>query len=506
MLGAKAPVTKTDWSPLACKHVVIWPDNDKTGKDYAKVVSEHLAKETLLLSLRILTIPNDKPEKWDAADAMNEGGDVEKFIAQTPKQLCTIKPLIPTYSAAELLSDTSPMPVDLIAPRVLTPSGLMVLGGAPKVGKSSVLLTLLVHMAAGIPFLGLTPKRPLRIFYLQTEVGYHYLRERLQQLQIDSSLLPLVHKNLNITSQSNQLLDKEGVDMVSHSIQTHFPDEPADIIAVDPLRNVFDGGHDDASENDNASMLFFLSKRLEALRNTVNPDAGLILAHHTRKLRKRELTEDPFQALSGASSLRGYYTTGAVLFKEDEQLSPRKLLFELRNGKEIKPKYIDRNNGQWHQIDNDSKRLVKDKYACKLAAESKRKQNVILQFIREEAKLGNAYTMNQFCQAFANKSGLGGIDTVRNHLNILATNRKVKFFKDGHLYGLKDPLHSKFGFLCVEGMQMPNGKTHVNPDAGEATMVLQPVFPTHYKCKKAGDVLPVNNQFTWDVNTKEVAQ
>ena len=58
------------------------------------------------------------------------------------------------------------MPADLIAPRVLTPGGLFVLGGAPKVGKSDFLISWLVHMAAGVPFLGFTPPRPLRIFYL----------------------------------------------------------------------------------------------------------------------------------------------------------------------------------------------------------------------------------------------------------------------------------------------------------------------------------------------------
>jgi hypothetical protein len=37
-------------------------------------------------------------------------------------------------------------------------------------------------MAAGEPFLELTPSRPLRVFYLQAEVQYHYLRERIQSM------------------------------------------------------------------------------------------------------------------------------------------------------------------------------------------------------------------------------------------------------------------------------------------------------------------------------------
>jgi RecA-family ATPase len=42
--------------------------------------------------------------------------------------------------------------------------------GSAKVGKSDFLISWLVHMAAGVPFLGFTPPRPLRVFYLQAEI------------------------------------------------------------------------------------------------------------------------------------------------------------------------------------------------------------------------------------------------------------------------------------------------------------------------------------------------
>jgi len=71
-----------------------------------------------------------------------------------------------TFSLGELLADASPMPEDLISPRLLTPGGLLVIGGAPKVGKSDFVTSLLVHVAAGAPFLGFAPPRALRVFYL----------------------------------------------------------------------------------------------------------------------------------------------------------------------------------------------------------------------------------------------------------------------------------------------------------------------------------------------------
>ena len=45
--------------------------------------------------------------------------------------------------------------------------------------------------------------------------------------------------------------------------------------------------------------------------------------------------EDPFQALSGASALRGFYTSGLLMHRPDEDSAMRKLEIELRNGKAL---------------------------------------------------------------------------------------------------------------------------------------------------------------------------
>ena len=77
-------------------------------------------------------------------------------------------------------------------------------------------------------------------------------------------------------------------------------------------------------------MMFFLKDRVEVLRDHVNPDRGIILIHHTKKLSKHQVKEDPFLALSGASALRGFYTSGLILHRPDEDASERKLEIELR--------------------------------------------------------------------------------------------------------------------------------------------------------------------------------
>lgn len=89
MHGANAPVEKTDWSPLAGKVVLIWPDRDKPGWEYA-MAAAHAILAAGAQSCDLLLPPDDKAEGWDAADAIDQGFDVVAFIQSGPR-MC-IKP------------------------------------------------------------------------------------------------------------------------------------------------------------------------------------------------------------------------------------------------------------------------------------------------------------------------------------------------------------------------------------------------------------------------------
>jgi putative DNA primase/helicase len=69
MHGANAPVDKTDWQPLAGKSVLIWPDRDAPGWDYADRASQAILHAGAT-TVAILVPPDDRPEGWDAADAI----------------------------------------------------------------------------------------------------------------------------------------------------------------------------------------------------------------------------------------------------------------------------------------------------------------------------------------------------------------------------------------------------------------------------------------------------
>jgi len=405
--------------------------------------------------------------------------------------------VMPAFTLGALLDDISPMPEDIIAPRVLTPGGLLVLGGAPKVGKSDLLISWLVHMAAGQPFLGFTPPRPLRIFYLQAEIQYHYLRERLKQIALPPDILAAARDTFVATPKLKMLLDQEGSVRVAQAIRTAFPEAPPDIICVDPIRNLFDGGPDGGGENDNTAMMFFLKERVEVLRDHIDPDCGLILVHHTKKLSKQQVKDDPFLALSGASALRGFYTSGLILHRPDEEASARKLEIELRNGPALPAKLIDKLGGQWVELNPMNERLVRQEAGARHDAERERKRDVILSILHDEAAEGRLYTSTQFREAFENQRGLGSQFTIRDRINVLATKGDIRFLRDGRQFG-HAMVRSRFGYLCVEGMQFGRDG-RVDPETGEVLNGSIPVLPSHYKSPSNGQCMDLEDPSDWSI-------
>jgi len=74
---------KADWSPLAGRRVLVWPDADAPGAAYAEAVAG-LVREAGAMSVAVLTPPEGVVSGWDAADAEAEGWTTarsEAFVA-----------------------------------------------------------------------------------------------------------------------------------------------------------------------------------------------------------------------------------------------------------------------------------------------------------------------------------------------------------------------------------------------------------------------------------------
>lgn len=93
--GANAP-GRTDWSPLAGKHVLLLPDNDPAGRRYADIVSQILLQLDPPASVRVVEIP-DLPEGGDLADYLDirdstDSEDIRRYIEYLGQQTPEVKP------------------------------------------------------------------------------------------------------------------------------------------------------------------------------------------------------------------------------------------------------------------------------------------------------------------------------------------------------------------------------------------------------------------------------
>ena len=78
----KKSASQYDFSPLQGKELILWADNDNLGKKLAELVQE-LALNANVKSVKMLTLPRGKPERWDVADAISEGFDINEFLNTT---------------------------------------------------------------------------------------------------------------------------------------------------------------------------------------------------------------------------------------------------------------------------------------------------------------------------------------------------------------------------------------------------------------------------------------
>jgi len=182
MGGSNAPLEKTDWSPLQGRKVVIWPDNDQAGKDYASRLKTHL-EGIGARTVSILTIPATRPEKWDAADAVEAGEDPRALIRAMRGQTADaerdgVPHAAPFRSWEEL--DPRQLParqflygnhyIRKFASVTVAPGGL---------GKSTLVLVECIAMATGRDLLGIRPNSLCKVIYFNAEDPLDEIQRRV---------------------------------------------------------------------------------------------------------------------------------------------------------------------------------------------------------------------------------------------------------------------------------------------------------------------------------------
>lgn len=294
MQGAHAPIDKTDWSPLAGKTVIIWPDNDQPGFEYGKKAAARLSA----IGCRVLAVtpPEAAPAKWDAADCVAEGGDAAALISAARELAPATKQRIRILNLDDIENLAPP---SFLIEEVLTESGLSMLWGRSGAMKSFVALDMAMCVATGTPWHGKVTK-PGLVVYVAAE-GSHGLGRRAigwrrtRGRTLPPPLFKLIPHSVALTSDD---LDA----MVTAILQLEA--KPV-LIVIDTLARTFGTG----DENKQADMNAYVSAA-DRLRESTG--ANVMIVHHSG------VHEDRRER--GSNVLRGAADTVIKVSRKDDKL------------------------------------------------------------------------------------------------------------------------------------------------------------------------------------------
>ncbi|MHC4779785.1 MAG: AAA family ATPase, partial [Planctomycetota bacterium] len=348
---------------------------------------------------------------------------------------------------AESYEDQSPLPPDLIGEGFLTTGDFALVFGPPKSMKSMMVLDMCRNWAVGKHWFDLTVERPLKIAYLQFELKESMMRKRIQLASLESEDLDLLRENFFFTDRMSATLTSDFAIRFAESVFKTMGE--IDLLVIDPLANIYTG--DD--ENNNAQMSTFI-RSLKALRNQISPSVAIMLVHHSSKLDKQSRHAEPFNAIRGASSLRGAYDSGIYL--DITEGFKRRAWFELRNGPSRNPLDIEFDRGRFvnmagvrsdgfrdlKKVEEKVERVKKPKFEAEILK--------IKSMLRSDAECEfdpKLHTMKDFIDAY---SKIFGSKSRLKKILIEASDFKhIGFAKNIFWTEVKELHHKSHGFMTV---------------------------------------------------------
>ena len=179
----------------------------------------------------------------------------------------------------------------------LIPAGqLIMLGGRGKAGKSWLILQLIAAVDRGQPFLGRSTAAG-KVLYLALEDGRRRLNQRPKILKWKPS--PSVDVAFKIDKFD---AGGEGLSHLRQAIAVN----GYDLVVIDTLVKTLSAS---ADENNNPQMAAICNDLADMAHDS---GAAILVIHHTSK----QLVENPFDALRGASAIRDAYDVGAMLVRK----------------------------------------------------------------------------------------------------------------------------------------------------------------------------------------------
>jgi RecA-family ATPase len=238
-------------------------------------------------------------------------------------------------SIKDLISfDSSNDPDNLIGQRWLTRGSSMIVSGGTGIGKSSLMMQIVIQWALGKDFFGIAPVRPLKIGVIQAENDKGDLAEAFQGvgfgLNLSGGDMKMLQQQLEFRTEAVRTGDQ----FLAYA-RRFIHKSKLDVIVADPLFSYFGGDLSDQGE-----VSVFLRNKLQPILQETK--VAWIWMHHISKAQRKDgepmTTMELAHAGFGSSELANWAREIAVL-AEVGQFKPRRfqLAFCKRGGRLPKP-------------------------------------------------------------------------------------------------------------------------------------------------------------------------
>jgi hypothetical protein len=308
-------------------NIVIVPDNDVAGWNYAHKIVESLIGKTK--SIRVLDLPLTNP-KEDAYEWVHKYGGNRATLAQSAKACTPLRPedvvLIPkrlretpesqpvqpqeTETPRLLVESWDSIkdePVEWLVESILPKKAFIALYAPPASYKSFIALDLAEAIATGREWMGYRIPKKGAVLYICGEghggMGARVKACKIQNKSPDGANLYIIRAQLNLRS-SQEDFDKL-IQAISELIAQI--DEPLEIIILDTLMRMSGGGFNENSSEDMGAFITQTGKLQEIFH------CALLVIHHSGK--------DVTKGLRGHSSLLGAVDTELEIQRQDSVIN-----------------------------------------------------------------------------------------------------------------------------------------------------------------------------------------
>ena len=288
------------------RHVVILVDNDEPGHKGGRLAGDELRPH--VDRLQILRSALDHKHA-DVSDHLDAGLDLEALLPLddavdvSPAELAEGEVFMDLKSFIALVHVPPPPLWGTDDHALLVEGGLALFAGRPHVGKTTFIVDLIFHLAAGLPYPPVDPKneraptpypvsRPLRIGLIENEGPLEYFRDKVRRKAESFELdLDAIGGYIGVQTWrwgAFSFADNDAFLKIAAEVE----EKELDLIVGDPLGML---GTEGVGAPDETARFV---ARLRALG--LGTSRAFLLIHHFRQRREKE--DDELSALSGAWS------------------------------------------------------------------------------------------------------------------------------------------------------------------------------------------------------------